>query len=311
MRCEFHNNAVRDLAWVIGSPSLLFADRPSVGDAWCRLALIDRIPWLRELDHSPAVLDEWLAQYEGHLLGVRFEQLIEFWLRHWRRVEFIASRVVVPGEAHARGEFDFLFYDRRRRRHVHWEVAVKYYLQYRRESGEVVWLGPNPRDTLAGKLDKVFNHQLRLTRFDETHALLAGLGIEALHSEAFIKGYLFYPSDANWLAAEPQMDNISASHLRGWWTQYPDITVPQQQPESRWLVLERMQWLAFARSHESLPGYDKERLLVMLERHFHRHGRPLLLAELLPDVLGVWREVSRGFVVGESWPAAQPTRRHS
>jgi len=160
MRVEFHHQAVRDLAWVIGSHVLLSGEgEDRVSDSWCRLAFHDRIPWLRELDQEPDELMAWLVARRSRLLGVYFETLIEFWLLHWRRMRLHAARLPLRGQERAIGEFDFLFRDRFLGIDYHWETAVKFFLHYQRSDGREEWLGPNPRDTLQKKRDKVFAHQ--------------------------------------------------------------------------------------------------------------------------------------------------------
>lgn len=310
---EFRNKPVRDLAWTISSPSLL---RPilapdgamAVSDEWCRDAYKESENWLRHLDRSPEELQQWLDTHSSRLLGVRFERLIEFWLRHWRRSRVLAARAEVTEGLHAVGEFDFLWADSLRRRTIHWEVAVKYYLQYTDTAGRVSFLGPNPRDTLEKKFNRLVSHQLRLSDLPQASPLLARLGTGKVTAEAFVKGYLFYPSEGEWrhpVSSAP----ISPEHMTGWWTKASQGKVPRHDPTSRWLVLPRLDWLAPARRDERLPGLDWFALQDVLKDHFGnpRHP-PVLLAELVPAEAGIWLECSRGFVVPDYWPGRRPRR---
>jgi len=305
MAAEFQHPAVRDLAWIIGSPPLLEAGEglyhpDRITRRWCRLALHDRIPWLRRLDRKPAVLEAWLAARRSPLLGDYFEALIEFWLRHWPRVHFTASRVQVRATGRGIGEFDFLFYDRVRRQTVHWESAVKFFLRHRDRRGDYRWLGPNPRDTWDRKIGKIFQHQLRLAERSEAEPVLRRLGVERPRPEAFVKGYLFYPADSLWQVPEPIPPQAAADHLRGWWTRSGRRCIPQQAAASRWIVLERLCWLSPATSVGE-AAMDRPALDRFVERHFSGSARPLLLAELAPCRHG-YREISRGFVVPDTWP---------
>lgn len=300
--------AVRDLAWTIASPALLDADHPpgaaAVHPAWCERALAECLPWLRELDRHPAPLHQWLAQQQDHLLGRRFELLIEFWLRHWQAVRLLGTQLKVLAGSRALGEFDFLFYDLGRETVIHWEVAVKFYLRHRAADGEYRWLGPNPRDTLAKKLHQVFRHQLRMAGQEEARPVLHGLGITRVMPEAFVKGYLFYPAAENWRHPERETGamppGIAPQHLKGWWTYAGKRQLPQTDSGNHWAVLERFAWLAPARSTD--PGYERAQLDDFLDQHFDRSRRPLLLAELAGHADGIWREASRGFVVPDRWP---------
>lgn len=304
MRVEFRHHAVRDLAWVISSASLIMDEGDDrVSDAWCRFAFYDRIPWLRELDRHPEVLTAWLTARRGRLLGHYFEALIEYWLRHWRRMSIHAVRLQVREAERAVGEFDFLFSDRFRDIDYHWEAAVKFFLRFRHPDGRVEWLGPNPRDTLQSKLDKVFTRQLLLSSHPAAVPLLSRLGIGPLSSRAFIKGYLFYPAASDWRRSDTLPADSSPRHLKGWWCYANEAEhLPDRSEDERWCFLPRHQWLSAVRSREAMPGMSREVLLASVRRHFENSDKPLLLAGLWRDEFGLWREWSRGFVVADHWP---------
>lgn len=301
---NFRHQAVRDLAWVIGSAGMLQAKTPDrVSDNWCRTAFLDRVPWLRHVDNHPAELEAWLAQHQSHLLGHYFEALIAFWLLQWPRMQLLASRLPVQGANKILGEFDFLFHDRYRQQGFHWEAAVKFFLQYRQDDGSYAWLGPNPRDTLAKKYRKLFDRQLRLSTKPEATALLHARGIAAVTPQAFFKGYLFYPAGSDWQRPAVTPSDSSPCHLRGWWCHADQLQrIPSVVVDSRWRSLERLHWLSPAFSRESPPGLERAALEAMLRQHFALSDKPLLLAELGPGNDGCWREVSRGFVMPAHWP---------
>jgi len=310
MRVEFQHQVVRDLAWVIRSPSLLRPGRSDrVSDSWCRLAFHDRIPWLRELDRDPSGLHAWLAQRKSHLLGVYFESLIEFWLMHWHRMQLLASRLPLRAAERAIGEFDFLFRDRYLGIDYHWESAVKFFLRYHQAADSDAWLGPNPRDTLQGKYDKVFGHQLKLAGQPEARPLLQRLGIEQLQAKAFFKGYLFEHLLDGRAQIEPLPMDISPEHLTGWWCHFSEReALLQRTATNRWLSLSRLHWLSTVYNREEAPGLAPEACLKLVESHFKGSEKPLLLAELEQGRDGIWRECNRGFIVADHWPA-QPQHR--
>lgn len=308
VQINFRHQAVRDLAWVIESAGLLRAKAPErVDDKWCRIAFLDRIPWLRHLDNHPETLDEWLEQHKTRLLGHYFEALIAFWLQQWPQVELLAAGLLVQGEDRVLGEFDFLFHDRYRGETLHWECAVKFFLRKLQSHDGYAWLGPNPRDTLASKYRKVFDKQLRLSLLPEAKALLAGRGIAVPTPQAFFKGYLFYPSSDNWQHPAPIPPDGSPRHLRGWWC-YANQPgqIPCTDDYSRWLILARLHWLSPAFSRQALPGLQRAALLEFLAKHFAGSDMPLLLAELRQGSDAIWREVNRGFVVAAHWPHPGP-----
>lgn len=310
MGCEpeicFRHQVVRDLAWVIASPGLLrstAADR--VSDHWCRIAFLDRLPWLRHLDRHPDELKAWLSLHPSRLLGHYFENLIAIWLEQWPQIQLLASRLPVPGEDRVLGEFDFLLLDRHTGETVHWECAVKFYLRKVVARDGYEWLGPNPQDTLAKKYRKVFTSQLKLAMLPEARRLLAQRGIAPPVARAFIKGYLFYPASGKWRESLPIPADGSAQHLRGWWCHADALeALPCDADGHRWVVLQRQQWLSPALHCEPTPGYARAALLEWLAHHFDTSERPVLLAQLYRGSDGLWRERDRGFVVPAHWPHA-------
>lgn len=304
MRVEFRHQVTRDLAWVIASPSILCSHgKDRVSDDWCRLAFYDRIPWLRELDREPSGVLAWLEARKSRLLGVYFELLIEYWLSHWRRMALQASRLPLMGVDRSIGEFDFLFRDRFLDIDYHWETAVKFFLRYRHNQAPDEWLGPNPRDTLPSKYNKVFSHQLILSAMPEAQAVLRRLGIASLQPKAFFKGYLFEHIGDGTKSPQTFPPDISPDHLTGWWCHYMELgSFVIGNEDHRWVSLMRLHWLSPVYSREIL-GMSLEECLAMIDAHFDGSTKPLLLAELKQGSDGIWREVSRGFIVADHWPS--------
>jgi hypothetical protein len=292
--------AVRDLAWAIGSPTLLdpgfagFAQRV-VSDPYCVCCLKRCASWLRDLNDSPTALLEFLQARPSRRLGRYFECLIEFWLRHDPAFELLVAHRCVRDRSRTLGEFDFVFRDRERVELMHWEVAVKFYLQVDGSAWEG-HLAPSTIDRLDVKLTKTFGYQLELSRLPEGRVAL-GLGNSPIRPAAFMKGMLFYPL----LEPHTEPRGISPRHLRGWWLHQSDSA--RLRPDRRWLPLPRLWWLAPRR----LEANEQNQLwdLDCLARRLADQKAPLMLAELNLSPQGIWEETSRGFVVPAAWPKRQ------
>ncbi len=304
---RYQHQSVRDLAWVISSPSLLFSSEAvysgeKVSDTWCEHVYQQNLKWLSELDVDPRPLQQWLGQRESPLLGIYFETLLAFWLQHLPNIDLLAQNLVVGQPGLQIGEFDLLFRDKAMNQSVHWEAAVKFYLRYGERDYQ--WLGPNPRDSLSRKLNKVFEQQLRLAEHARAkQVLFEEIGISKIVPRAFIKGYLFYPFDSDWQNPTHIPAGVSEKHLKGWWCRHIDVAalLQQRSSEKRWLVLPRLQWLSSV-----FTSSDKELLIAAeleeyLLQYFSEHYKALLLVEL-KFVDGTWQEQSRGFVVNDAWP---------
>ena len=304
---QFNNQSVRDLAWVMCSPSLLAQKQTpyageKVSDVWCDQVCQKNLAWLSLLDEEPDSLLQWLDQRASPLLGIYFESLLAFWLQHLPDTELLAQNLVVGQPGLQLGEFDLLFRDLVQRQLFHWEVTVKFYLRYGK--ADYQWLGPNPRDSLQRKLNKVFDRQLHLSEHPRAMQILQReLGQHQLVPQAFVKGYLFYPYDSDWLNPTQIPPGVSASHLKGWWCHHAEVPAwLQSSPaENRWLALSRLQWLSPVIRENIAELMDKNELLECLANYFSEYYKALLLVELKAGDDG-WSEVSRGFVVNDTWP---------
>jgi hypothetical protein len=288
----------------MASPSLLAESPAVVANEVCQNIYQTHCDWLRQLDRQPELLTTTLKKHQSRRLGYYFEQLVAFWLQQRLAGDYFASHVRVFEQKRVLGEFDFLFTRRDSRQLVHWETAVKFYLRFTHEDGEVLWYGPNARDRLDIKLDRVFTHQLRLSDLPQGKALLNEKGFETVRAQTFFKGYLFYPVSSDWRRPQSLPDTIAPDHLTGWWTRSTQLALPDHAVNDRWRVLPRLEWLApriIPEAHaKSLM--DISHLQDWLGRHFARSKQSLLIAQLTRDSNARWQEKSRGFVVGVEWP---------
>jgi hypothetical protein len=299
---ELQDPAVRDLAWVIGSPGLLDGTYPAyqghvVEDKWCQDQLHVCATWLSKLDAHPQTLHDFIQSRPTRRLGHYFETLITFWLTHLKETELIATNLQVQDAQRTLGEYDFLF------RHsegetFHWEAAVKFYLQVTPQAEQSSFIGPGTRDRLDIKLNKVFKQQLLLSNSPEGRQALPK-NIKPDRTQAFIKGYLFYHFS---IRHKLSIAGVSARHLSGWWMRHNLEKIPQTNTDSLWAILPRLNWLAPALITDKSQVNTYSILAEQLDQHFQAGSEALLVAELTGETGDVWRELSRGFVVCSTWP---------
>jgi hypothetical protein len=207
------------------------------------------------------------------------------------------------GKRQTRGEFDFLFASADERDWRHWEVAVKFYL-FSPESNQVgYWIGPGGHDRLDIKLSRLYDHQLKLGSSVQGQQQLQQLGIDSVQTQAWIKGYLFYPP----AVARPETDEvklgISPRHLSGWWLRQGATSLPVTSNDSRWWVAPKHRWLSPALMAESAAAdlLSLPEVMDFCASHFAASQKSLLLVEMEHDG-GHWCELDRGFVVCPQWP---------
>ena len=94
----FKHPRVRDLAWVMCSPSILKDDVPqhsvfTEGD--CELLFDKALDKLYELEKNPTHLLSYLERFPSHRVGLYFEILVQYWFEHLTEFEVIASNLQI------------------------------------------------------------------------------------------------------------------------------------------------------------------------------------------------------------------------
>lgn len=301
----YQTREVRDLAWACFSPPLLLTrqlDDGQSGAANNPLSLTrQRQAWLQGLDRDAMPLLEHLAQQRSHRLGVYFEHLWHFFLAEDPATELLAHNLPVREQGKTLGEFDCLYYCHQRRQHIHLELAVKFFLSHRQDTGcgeashRHEWLGPNTADRLDLKVNHLMQRQIRLADRPAAHDALLALGIGELAREVEIKGYLFQ-SLADPL---PPPRGFSPQHRLETWLDIGQLEHFLVDKSARYQPLPRAQWLSGAQLSPGEAALDSKQLTTLLREHLLADPRPQLVAALGPDGL----ETLRFFVTRPDWPA--------
>jgi hypothetical protein len=309
---QFHDPAVRDLAWLLFSPGLLSALHAGAPLA-CPAAIGDEhnatLTWLAALDRDPAALHAQARKASLTRLGFYAEALLEYFLTHGPNARLIAANVPLRAEGRTLGEVDFLLESTLGER-LHWELAVKFYLHIGEGDGVATlanYVGPNLQDRFDLKHARLLHHQLGLSARDE----FASLGFDGpWHAELFVKGRLFYHErdcerDHERVAEPPP--ELAADHLRGWWKTASEWR--DSKGDGLFAVVPRLAWLA----EQTLSAREGEALAVQAEALSERVAEaslPIMVARYDCAAGDVWHERSRGFIVPDEWPerAAQFVR---
>lgn len=146
-------------------------------------------------------LDEKIAESEfifpkNAVLGMQAEACFEAYLKQSKNFELLAANLQIHGEKETLGELDYIVENLKTNQVVHIELACKFYLfdENAGASEEEKWIGPNRKDRLFDKLEKVKLKQFPLLYKDETIEKLQTLGIEVpTLQELCLKAFLFLP----------------------------------------------------------------------------------------------------------------------
>jgi hypothetical protein len=169
----------------------------------------------------------------------------------------------------------------------HWEVAVKFYLLLGDRETWQCWVGPNQRDRLDKKVNRMRDHQLTLSARVEGRAAWSGLGVKAIQRcYGLLKGSFF----TEWGGPE-EGPTHSVSAARGRWADVGMFDALQDAySESLWVKREKPFWLAPARIESGCPGGLPDDV-----------RRPEMWSRLTQGNDHAWEEAERWFLVPRTW----------
>ena len=219
----------------------------------------------------------------GHYFEALWQQILTD--ANWR---YCAS-LPITHERQPLGELDFLI-ETPTGNQYHLELALKFFL-----AGPDGWIGPDGRDTLNTKLERLFQHQLTLPQQPAVRQQLQALGWDRLQSQALLRGYLFYPAHPAAVPRLPEM--INPQHRQGLWTFWP--AGKAYLPDGLWYVLDKAFWTSPA---VVTSAVNRDYLERYLDLHFRYVGSPVCVLQVQPGPTG-FRESQRWILVNHHWPA--------
>lgn len=179
---------------------------------------------LLKLDQEPKELVEFLARLKSTRLGLRFENLLWFWLQDegYHPYKLLGHSIQKISGSTTLGEIDFLLLNQQTQEIEHWEVALKYYLG----EGELQlsdWFGLNREDHLKRKLQHFTERQFQFSKVDD---------YPIQRKFVVLKGQLYLPDNHD-LCSLP--DWINTARRLGQW----GYTIPS----SAYFRLQRQEWI--------------------------------------------------------------------
>lgn len=239
---HWKHRSVRDLAWVIASPSLVsgyFSDVEWWGSAHLNAEYLACVPSLELLDKNPAPLEQHLKSLKSKALGHRFEALVGFWLEISPSYELIDRNIQIQGEDRTLGELDFIIRDHYTGALIHLEVSVKFYMGLRDLKNPLNWYGSNLKDSFGKKTDHLKQHQ---TQLSQLYPEKMKYSID--QRCCCMKGRLFYPEALSESAIDTEQhpEETSVEHLQGVWGESVDLFASQQS-DITYFPIQKSEWL--------------------------------------------------------------------
>lgn len=175
-----------------------------------------------ELSRNPEAVDDSVV-FKNHRLGKLVEEFVFHQLREQRSITWICDSLQIQDGKRTVGEIDALYFSEDVP--VHLEVAYKFYLydtleRYDHPLGH--WIGPNRKDSLHYKLEKLHNRQFPLLHNELTRPYLDryGLDVKTIRQELCFKAQLFLPYQQRGIDVGP----LNADCVAGFYVSYRDLS---------------------------------------------------------------------------------------
>ena len=221
------------------------------------------------------------------VLGMQAEACFEAFLTHSTRYKLLAANLQIyssgsskrPNEKKTLGELDYIVKDLETRRTVHIELACKFYLYDDNEEGceEKKWIGPNRKDSLYDKLEKIKRKQFLLLQHKETVKRLNALRIEMpTEQQLCLKAFLFLPKGMDKMALPKNFQEcIIGSWLKpSEFLEVDTTALYAVLPKNEWLFpLEKIEnFVSFSEAKEKIGQEIENKISPLVVR---KHGEKL------------------------------------
>lgn len=206
------------------------------------------------------------------LFGKRMERFFSQLLKANHTYELLGENLQVISNGQTLGELDFIIQDKKSKEVLHVEMACKFYL-YNKDEGENLlkpWIGPNLKDRLQSKLEKLRQHQFPLLHRPETQELLEKAQIETsgIRQLLYLPGLLFTPVDF-----KGELPSVNSAALAGNFYHYNEL-LDRSWESSEFHLPAKKHWLISPAINREWKDFEDIR--AELEASLEKKRSPML-----------------------------------
>lgn len=204
-------------------------------------------------------------------LGKRMESFFQYYIQHFSDYQLLAHNLQIQGSSATAGEIDFLLEKKSTAEIAHVELVYKVYLYLPcNKEGLHRWIGPNKKDALVKKLDRLQKHQLPMLHATPTKPILENLGISTntIQQYSCFKAQLFLPRD---MALKASLVNPLC--VKGYWITYDEFT-SDQYGEFAFFSPIKQDWSIDPSENDQ--WYDFATILQQVKEFINNQRSPLL-----------------------------------
>lgn len=187
--------------------------------------------------------------------GLRLGKLIERFVSHQIKLDnsisILAENIQIHQNKITLGELDLLLLQGKQP--VHLEIIYKFYLYDERiETSELDrWIGPNRRDSLVQKLNKLTNKQLPIIAHEETQNYLNRYNLipENIHQKVCFKAQLFVPFSKT----SSSYPIINSDCIAGFYVNLKELALFK---ECKFYIPAKLDWLVVPKTDVTWLSYE-------------------------------------------------------
>ena len=196
-------------------------------------------------------------------LGKYVERFVSHELTTTKGITLIAENIQISKDKITLGELDFLLI--KNGKPIHLEVIYKFYLYDPTLEGLDCWIGPNKKDSLIEKLDKLQLKQLPLLYAKECEKYLKSISLDIVDfsQQVYFKAQLFLPLGKNLSINTP----INTNCIVGFYCSLHTLT---EFKNAKFFIPSKKDWLITPHTNVDWMGYEKylEQSKIYLKRQF-------------------------------------------
>ena len=215
------------------------------------------------IEQKPIVFD--LDIDNKQRLGKYVERFVSHQLANTEGISLIAENIQISKDKITLGELDCILI--KNKKPIHLEIVYKFYLYDSSVGNESLhhWIGPNRKDSLIEKLDKLQQKQLPLLYSKECKEYLQSIDLNAkdIQQHVYFKAQLFVPFG---MKKEIQL-SINTDCIVGYYFKPHELV---QFKDAKFYIPSKKDWLMIPHTNVDWMSYEKylEESKNYLERQF-------------------------------------------
>jgi len=170
----------------------------------------------------------------GHLV----EKVVSGLIKRSRNFEMLYENIQIVEDKNTLGELDFIIEEDSTKRIIHLELAYKFYLYDPRISEVPImnWIGPNRKDSLQEKLEKLKRKQFPLLDHPQVKAKLRSRANEQISQALCFLVSLFIPFDF-----KDRLDPVFENTVKGYYLNFERFK-ELDRPSKSYCLPDKRQW---------------------------------------------------------------------